>query len=201
MINIYFCFTTSYFTEMEEVKIWRKIGKRYLFDGFAIDFITTVPTLVSYYSVYELYYLKLLRLYFVFRATRIIRNKISGLDEKITISKQTVYKLNYGANFIVLSLVGMHSVACVWLYIGESVSGSWIDYYEKTQQPLPDRTSKYITAIYWTVTTLATVGYGDVKGRTSTEYIYNMAVEFLGIAFFSYTMSSVQSLFLSDTGS
>ncbi|MFM7855217.1 MAG: ion channel [Flammeovirgaceae bacterium] len=31
---------------------------------------------------------------------------------------------------------------------------------------MPDRTSKYITAIYWTVTTLATVGYGDVKGRT-----------------------------------
>lgn len=48
-----------------------------------------------------------------------------------------------------------------------------------------------MTAIYWTVTTLATIGYGDVKGRTSVEYLYNMAVEFLGIAFFSYTMSSV----------
>ncbi len=166
LINIYFCFTTSYYYEIEEVKSWRKIGKRYLFDSFAIDFITTVPTLFTYYKVEWLYYLKLLRLYFVFKATRVIRNKISILDEKISISKQTVYKLNYGANFIVLSLVGMHSVACVWLYIGQSLSGSWIDHYEKTQHPLPDRTSKYITAIYWTVTTLATVGYGDVKGKT-----------------------------------
>jgi hypothetical protein len=37
---------------MEEIKIWKKIAKRYLFDGFAIDFITTIPTLVSYYSVH-----------------------------------------------------------------------------------------------------------------------------------------------------
>jgi hypothetical protein len=36
---------------MEEVKSWRKIGHRYLFDGFAIDIITTLPTLVTYYSV------------------------------------------------------------------------------------------------------------------------------------------------------
>jgi hypothetical protein len=48
------------------------------------------------------------------------------------------------------------------------------------------------------VTTLATVGYGDVKGKTAIEYSYNILVEFLGIAFFSYTMSSVQSMFLSD---
>jgi Ion transport protein len=132
LINTYFCFTTTYFTEMEEVKIWKKIARRYFFDGFLIDFVTTIPTLVSFYSVHQLYYLKLLRLYFVFRATRIIRNKITKLDEQITISKQTVYKLNYGANFIVLSLVGMHCVACIWLYIGMNVSGGWIDYYEKT---------------------------------------------------------------------
>jgi len=191
LINMYISFTTTYYTEMEEVKIFKKIARRYLMDGFFIDFISTVASLISYESVYQIYYLKILRLYFVFRATRIVKNKISKLDEQITISKQAVYKLNYGANFIVLSLVGMHSVACIWLYIGENVTGGWIDYYEQNQHPLPDRTSRYITSIYWTVTTLATIGYGDVKGRTPIEYVYNMAVEFLGIAFFSYTMSSV----------
>ncbi|MFM7855218.1 MAG: hypothetical protein ACKO96_25630, partial [Flammeovirgaceae bacterium] len=48
VINIYFHFTTSFFSEMEEVKSWIKIAKRYLFsDSFAIDFITTVPALVT----------------------------------------------------------------------------------------------------------------------------------------------------------
>lgn len=95
----------------------------------------------------------------------------------------------------------MHSIACVWLLIGENIHNSWISYYIQNGFQLPDRSAKYITSLYWTVTTLATVGYGDVKGRTTIEYVFNMFVEFIGIAFFSYAMSSVQSILLKDNGS
>jgi voltage-gated potassium channel len=56
----------------------------------------------------------------------------------------------------------------------------------------------YVTALYWTVTTLATVGYGDVKGFTWQEYCFNMFVEFIGIAFFSFVMGSINSIFMAD---
>jgi len=49
------------------------------------------------------------------------------------------------------------------------------------------------------VTTLATVGYGDVKGFTWQEYAFNMLVEFIGIAFFSFVMGSVSNILLVDT--
>lgn len=87
LVNIYFSFVTTYYSEIEEIKLWRKIARKYFFDCFFVDMITTIPTLVTYYSVTNLYYLKLLRLYFVFKATRIIKAKISGLDEQISISK------------------------------------------------------------------------------------------------------------------
>ena len=58
----------------------------------------------------------------------------------------------------------------------------------------------YITSIYWVVTTLTTVGYGDFYGHTSREYIYTMFVEFLGIAVFSMIMSSVQQIIGPTTG-
>ena len=64
-----------------------------------------------------------------------------------------------------------------------------------------DRTTKYITAFYWAVTTLATVGYGDVKGFTYQEYLFNMFVEFIGIAFFSFVMGSINNIFLVDSSS
>lgn len=46
------------------------------------------------------------------------------------------------------------------------------------------------------MTTLATVGYGDVKGFTWQEYAFNMLVEFIGIAFFSFVMGSVSNIIL-----
>lgn len=78
----------------------------------------------------EIYYIKILRLYFVTRASKIVKAKILSLESQITISKLTVFKLNYGANFIVLTLVGIHCVACIWLLIGLNVKGGWLDYYE-----------------------------------------------------------------------
>ena len=64
-----------------------------------------------------------------------------------------------------------------------------------------DRTNTgtvYTSAIYWVITTLTTVGYGDFKGYTSNEYWYQIVVEFLGIAVFSYLMGSMNNLVGSD---
>lgn len=52
----------------------------------------------------------------------------------------------------------------------------------------------YITSFYWVITTLTTVGYGDFKGYTPTEYVLQMGVEFLGIGIFSYLMGSINNL-------
>jgi len=81
-------------------------------------------------------------------------------------------------SILVIVFVMMHSVSCVWLLIGDTYEYSWISHEEyglnanfgTIELPdgrlIADRTCKYITAFYWAVTTLATVGYGDVKGFT-----------------------------------
>lgn len=52
----------------------------------------------------------------------------------------------------------------------------------------------YVKAVYWVITTLTTVGYGDYKGYTPMEFIFQMVVEFLGIGVFSYLMGSINTL-------
>ena len=49
------------------------------------------------------------------------------------------------------------------------------------------------------MTTLTTVGYGDIFGRSVEEYLYTMCVEFIGILVFSIIMSTVNT-FLSFQG-
>ena len=56
----------------------------------------------------------------------------------------------------------------------------------------------YSTAVYWVITTLTTVGYGDYKGYTVNEYAFQMVVEFLGIGTFSYFMGSINKLVVSE---
>jgi hypothetical protein len=43
------------------------------------------------------------------------------------------------------------------------------------------------------------VGYGDIVGFTNNEYIYQMIVEFIGIAFFSFLMGSINNILVQES--
>jgi len=102
-------------------------------------------------------------------------------------------------SILVILCVGMHTIACIWLCLGLNLENSWINNPNATTIVPSDRTSQYITAIYWTVTTLATVGYGDIKGYTTQEYVFNMFVEFAAISFFSFVMGSINNVLMTDS--
>jgi hypothetical protein len=53
----------------------------------------------------------------------------------------------------------------------------------------------YIFAFYWIFEVITTVGYGDYSGSTQSEYIFSIALEFLGLTFFSFLMGSVSGIF------
>jgi len=63
---------------------------------------------------------------------------------------------------------------------------------------LEDKYTVMVTSYYWVITTLTTVGYGDYKGFTAHEYLFQMMIEFLGIALFSFLMGSINTLVVSD---
>ena len=79
------------------------------------------------------------------------------------------------------------------------MEGSWINNPDFSMDKRLNPVTKYITSIYWVVTTLTTVGYGDYKGFTSSEYIVTMIVEFIGILFFSIMMGSINEIFLESS--
>jgi hypothetical protein len=52
----------------------------------------------------------------------------------------------------------------------------------------------YGVALYWTITTITTVGYGDISGNTSLERAYCIVVMVTGVISFSFVNSVLASI-------
>ena len=75
---------------------------------------------------------------------------------------------------------------------GEICTTSWIWNNGFADKP---KHTQYIFAFYWIFEVITTVGYGDYAGHTSNEYIFSIALEFLGLTFLSFLMGSINGIF------
>jgi len=96
---------------------------------FWIDILGSWPTLFTSYQLYWLYYFKILRLADYERASVIIQD----FGEAILAgraSKKDRKNFEYLIQLLLAMLVVMHSTACCWIMVGESVKDSWISHLE-----------------------------------------------------------------------
>jgi len=88
----------------------------------------------------------------------------------------------------------LHIVACLWVFFisfGEHDShGSFItDDYRSM-----DVYNKYIHSLYFMITTLSTVGYGDISAKNPTEKVVCIIAMIMGVASFAYVTSTMTDL-------
>jgi len=54
-----------------------------------------------------------------------------------------------------------------------------------------DVTETYIAAFYWSITTMVSVGYGDIVPVTSAERVYTVIAMIISSALFGYSLNTV----------
>jgi hypothetical protein len=105
-----------------------------------------------------------------------------------------------------------HWLACIWYAIGNierqdpSVRG-WLDALaEDTNQPYntshlnsgPSQQSRYVTALYFTLSSLTSVGFGNVSPNTNAEKIFSICVMLIGCKYFDLEKELHQQFNLSS---
>ena len=97
------------------------------------------------------------------------------------------------AYLFLISLIVIHIVACMWYFVDrfDASVDSWVVRYHQLDST---NLEVYISACYWAITTLATVGYGDILPANTLDRAYCSLVMLLGVVFYSYTIGTVTGL-------
>lgn len=165
------------------------------------DIAASIPTLFLDMNS-QWFNLKLIRFIHVRSVFGWVADMVKILLNRFGLDKGTIEKASHIINLIIVIFSAIHIIGCGWIAVGQITACSWLDQVACDGPGLPvDRNNKYemyIKSVYWVITTLTTVGYGDYKGYTPSEYIVQMGVEFLGIGIFSYLMGSINNLVGSD---
>lgn len=88
-----------------------------------------------------------------------------------------------------------HWVACIFYAIGASELDTqplcWLTIANIQDAAVLD---KYIISLYWSFTTMTTVGYGDVVPYTMSEKIYSMFSMLIACGVFAYIVGSIETI-------
>ena len=99
--------------------------------------------------------------------------------------------------FMVLFILMCHILTWFWLILWNIETDDYLTWiWVKNYQNL-ETFDLYIRAFYFTVTTIATVGFGDISPTTSLEMWFAIIVMLTGVCAFSYA-TSVLSSFLTN---
>ena len=79
-----------------------------------------------------------------------------------------------------------HLIACVWVIAGSFDENSWVS----STDNMP-KNELYLTSFYFSITTMTTVGYGDMSASSFTEKICCIFIMFVGVISFSFASGAL----------
>ncbi|CAH2068590.1 unnamed protein product, partial [Iphiclides podalirius] len=200
IIDILINFRTTYVNAADEVESDpAKIAMHYLRGWFIIDLVAAIPFDLLLFGTNTDETTTLIGLLKTARLLRLVRvaRKIDRYSEY-----GTAVLLLLMATFVLFA----HWLACIWYAIGNwerpqlQAPIGWLDalandvqatYYNSTG---PSMRSRYITALYFTCTSLTSVGFGNVAPNTDMEKGFTIFVMLLGSLMYASIFGNVSAI-------
>ncbi|XVF40148.1 hypothetical protein PTKIN_Ptkin01aG0087900 [Pterospermum kingtungense] len=172
----------------------KKIAIRYISTWFAFDVCSTAPfqslslMFTDHGSELGFRLLNMLRLWRL--------RRVSSLFARLEKDIRFNYFWTRCTKLISVTLFAVHCAGCFNYLIADRYrdpSNTWIgaEYKNFKEMSLWDR---YITSIYWSITTLTTTGYGDLHAENTREMLFDIFYMLFNLGLTSYLIGNMTNL-------
>lgn len=166
------------------------ISRLYLRGWFAVDLVASVPFAWLFFvtslwapgssmgvgaALDIIMVTKLMKMVKISKVSAIFND----IRETLSVNPALMRLVTFGFWFV----TAVHLMACGWVLIGAS----------EASRPHFDQ---YVRGVYWCVTTIATIGYGDYTPShdSNTQIIYTVVVMIFGVGMYGYIIGNVATL-------
>lgn len=126
---------------------------------------------------------------------------LTGSSSRVTkikaqLSVKSIYKV---FKLIMMTILITYFTGVLWIYFmmdnlntdkNKEDRATFLHVYEIDTPSEPDEVYRLIMVMYFSITTLSTVGYGDFTPQSNVDKILIVCLQLAGIVFFSYVLGS-----------
>ncbi|XP_061164070.1 potassium voltage-gated channel subfamily H member 8-like isoform X2 [Saccostrea echinata] len=205
IIDIALNFRTSFIDKSGHVVYdGRQIAKHYVTSWFPLDLLAAIPfDLMFLLNRFYKLNTEVLRHLLTLKLTRLLR--LARLLQKI--DRYSQYSGMVLALFMSMFALLAHWLACAWYFIGDTElqnNANWTvgwlyELGERIEQPVtksnpPDTFTAYVTALYFTCSSLTSVGFGNVSANTNPEKIFSVCAMLIGAMMHAVVFGNVTAI-------
>jgi CRP-like cAMP-binding protein len=190
LVDVFLNFRTGFVDATnQEVMDWKFVGIHYIRTWFLLDIISSLPLDRLDSQMGNAQMLKLGKIGKIARVFKVFRpataQRITEFTDDMMSSFMQRCRRRSGVFFLMLVLC--HWLACFIKFADpEALTGY--------QDVAGDYMREYLTAIYWSMTTLTTVGYGDIIPTCDWGRICCTVAMVLGGTFYGYVIGNISSI-------
>ncbi|KAK3161417.1 hypothetical protein QOZ80_1BG0076860 [Eleusine coracana subsp. coracana] len=175
----------------------KRIAWRYTTSWFVLDLASTIPTEFARRILPHK-----LRSYGFFNMLRLWRlRRVSSLFARLEKDRHFNYFWVRCAKLICVTLFAVHCSACFYYLLADRYSEpthTWIgnsipDFHQRSLW------IRYVTSMYWSITTLTTVGYGDLHAENTREMVFNIFYMLFNLGLTAYLIGNMTNLVVHGT--
>lgn len=170
---------TGYFEQRELIRHRESVFKHYARTGLTLDIVAALPLFMIFSMFSSPFFLTLAYLSNLLRLAKLLR--IHKTISRIRNSKRLNPSFIRMSLLIFWILIAAHLISCAWMEITGNPDNM-------------DNVSRYIRSFYWTVTTLTTIGYGDITPSTNLETIFVVVIELIGAGMYGFIIGNIANI-------